>query len=54
MYVNPFWAGVAATILAEVAALVVYVIIKESRKAKQRKRAQEFLGKQLNIRREEK
>jgi len=28
MYVNPFWAGVAATILAEVAALIVAAIIK--------------------------
>lgn len=27
MYINPFWAGVAATILAEVILLVVMVIV---------------------------
>lgn len=27
MYINPFWAGVACTILAEVAALVVGLVV---------------------------
>ena len=27
MYINPFWAGVAATILAEVGALVLLAIL---------------------------
>lgn len=27
MYINPFWAGVAATILTEVVLLVVMVIV---------------------------
>lgn len=34
MYVNPFWAGVAATILAEFALLVIVAIIRK-RKSKQ-------------------
>lgn len=33
MVINPFWAGVVATILFELAALVVYAVI-ENRKAK--------------------
>ena len=28
MYIDPFWAGVAATLLAEVAAITALVIIK--------------------------
>jgi hypothetical protein len=32
MYINPFWAGVAATILAEVAALVVCAVVVSVRK----------------------
>lgn len=28
MYISPFWAGVAATILAEFGALLVYAIFK--------------------------
>lgn len=32
MYINPFWAGVAAAILTEVALLVIYAIVKEKRK----------------------
>lgn len=27
MYIHPFWAGVVATILVELAALVVYAVI---------------------------
>lgn len=30
MYIDPFWAGVAATLLAEVAAITALVIIKVS------------------------
>lgn len=54
MYINPFWAGVAATILAEFALLVVYAIVQEKRKEKRRKRAIEFMDKQLNISKNEK
>lgn len=28
MYINPFVAGVIATVLAEIVALVVYVVVK--------------------------
>ena len=35
MYINPFWLGVAATILAEVGALLLYAIVAEMRKRKQ-------------------
>ena len=34
MYINPFWAGVAVTILAEVGALLLYAILTEMRKRK--------------------
>lgn len=49
MYINPFWAGVAATILAEVALLVIYAIVQEKRKEKNRKRVMDAMEKQLNI-----
>ena len=29
MYINPFWAGVAATIIAEFAAVLVYAIFRK-------------------------
>lgn len=32
MYINPFWAGVAATILAEVAALIVVAVFMAAKK----------------------
>ncbi len=32
MYVNPFWAGVAATILVEVVAIIAAVIICANKK----------------------
>ena len=32
MYVNPFWAGVAATILAEVVALIDAVVFMAAKK----------------------
>ena len=28
MYVNPFWAGVVATILAEMALLIIFAVIE--------------------------
>ena len=34
MYINPFLAGVAATVLAEVAALVVAAVVMMTRKRK--------------------
>lgn len=34
MYINPFWAGVAATILAEVGALMLYAITAAMHKRK--------------------
>lgn len=32
MYINPFWAGVIATILAEIATIVVVGMIKGGKK----------------------
>ena len=32
MYIDPFWCGVSATILAEVTALMIYAIIQQSRR----------------------
>ena len=45
MYINPFWAGVAATILAEVAALFVYAIIKKRRNERRVKELREKANK---------
>lgn len=32
MYINPFWCGVAATILVEFGALIVYAILHYKKK----------------------
>jgi hypothetical protein len=32
MYINPFWAGVAATILAEFVALIVAAVVMHAKK----------------------
>ncbi len=32
MYINPFWLGVASTLLCEVAALIIYAIIWSRKK----------------------
>lgn len=53
MYINPFWVGVAATILAEIFALVVCTVVYERRKAKQEQRRRELLEKYLNIKKDE-
>lgn len=34
MYIEPFWCGVAATILAEVAAVIIYGIYTDWKKKK--------------------
>ena len=34
MYISSFWVGVVTTILAEVAAMVLYVILHERRQGK--------------------
>lgn len=33
MYINPFWAGVAATVIAEIALVIVAVIIETVKSA---------------------
>lgn len=53
MYIPAFWAGVAATILAEVGALLVYAVAYNARREKRRKRAQEHFDRQRNNRTEE-
>ena len=50
MYVNPFWAGVAATILFEFAALIARSIVRKIRKELRYKRGREMLDKQLRVR----
>lgn len=34
MYINPFWAGVAVTLLAEFGALLIYAVLDVLRKRK--------------------
>lgn len=37
MYIHPFWAGVAVTILAEVEVLIVCAIVRAIRRGKQKR-----------------